>query len=450
MARILVIDDDRNTCDLLTRTLAKEGFEVVAENSPLDAIKSFKDNSFDLVITDFYMTEMTGMDVLEETKKINPDADVIVMTAFASVDNAVEAMRKGAYDYIVKPFQNDDLLLSVGRVLEKRRLAEENKYLRAELSKKYGFHNIIGKSPSMQKLFATIGKVADSNATVLLIGESGTGKELVARAIHFSGKRKNKNFVAVNCSALPDMLLESELFGHTKGAFTGASESKEGLFEYANGGTLFLDEIADTSPSVQAKLLRVIEDKKIRKLGDNRETGVDVRVITATSRDLKKLIDENIFREDLFYRINVFPINIPPLRERKEDIPLLIERFLKGRKRIHSSVLDLLTEYSWPGNVRELENMIERLVVFSGSDNIMPDDLPAELRDVVCEKLEADLSYPEARKKFLDDFNKTIIKNALRAAGGNVTRTAENLRIDRANLQRLMRRHKIIPSEHRQ
>lgn len=450
MAQILVIDDDLNTCSLLTRILAKEGFEVVTENTPSDAVKAFRSNNFDLVITDFYMPEMTGLELLEEIKKINPDVDVIVMTAFASVDNAVEAMRKGAYDYIVKPFQNDDLILSIKRVLEKRRLAEENRYLRAELSKKYGFHNIIGSSPSMQKLFLTIEKVADSDATVLLIGESGTGKELVARAIHFSGKRRDKNFVAINCSALPDTLLESELFGHVKGAFTGATETKQGLFEYADGGTLFLDEIADTSPSVQAKLLRVIEDKKIRKLGDNREIEINVRVITATSRNLKKLIDEQVFREDLFYRINVFPISIPPLRERREDIPLLIERFLKGRKPIHPSVLDLMMSYAWPGNVRELENMVERLVVFSGSDTIMPDDLPAEIRDIVFKKVAANLSYPEARKRTLDEFNLNFIKNALRRSGGNVSKAAENLKLDRANLQRLMRRYGISTTEYKE
>ncbi|MEK6672273.1 MAG: sigma-54 dependent transcriptional regulator, partial [Nitrospirota bacterium] len=231
MARILIVDDDQNTCNLLKRLLHQEGFEVTAENSPSNAVKSFRGNSFDLVITDFYMPEMNGMELLEEVKKFNADIDVIVMTAFASVDNAVEAMRKGAYDYIVKPFQNDDIVLSVRRVLEKRRLAEENRYLRSELTKKYGFHNIIGRSLSMQRLFSIIEKVADSDATALLIGESGTGKELVARAIHYSGKRKGKRFVAVNCSALPDTLLESELFGHAKGAFTGASESKQGLFE---------------------------------------------------------------------------------------------------------------------------------------------------------------------------------------------------------------------------
>uniref|UniRef100_UPI002FD87ECE sigma-54 interaction domain-containing protein n=1 Tax=Dissulfurispira sp. TaxID=2817609 RepID=UPI002FD87ECE len=302
-------------------------------------------------------------------------------------------------------------LLSIKRVLEKRRLAEENKYLRAELSKRYNFHNIIGKSPAMQNIFNLIERVADSDATALLIGESGTGKELVARAIHFSGKRKNRNFVAINCSALPDTLLESELFGHTKGAFTGATENKQGLFEYANTGTLFLDEIADTSPPVQAKPLRVIENKKIRKLGDNREIEVDVRIIAATSRNLRKLIDENTFREDLFYRINVFPLNIPSLRERKEDIPLLIEHFLRGRKQMHPSTIDMLINYSWPGNVRELENMIERLVIFSGSDTIMPDNLPSEVKDTVCKKIDSSLSYQEAKNRY----SMSSIKTSLHA-----------------------------------
>lgn len=449
MTRILVIDDDQGICHLLARILQKEGFNVVAETSPSNAINSFKSNNFDLVITDFYMPEMNGLELLGEIKNINPDVDVIVMTAYASIDNAVDAMRKGAYDYIVKPFQNDDLLLSIKRVFEKRRLAEENRYLRAELSKKYGFHNIIGSSPAMQNLFNLIERVADSDAAALLIGESGTGKELVARAIHFSGKKKDRNFVAINCSALPDTLLESELFGHTKGAFTGATESKQGLFEYANGGTLFLDEIADTSPSVQAKLLRVIEDKKIRKLGDNKEMEVDVRIITATSRNLRKLIDENTFREDLFYRINVFPLNIPPLRERREDIPLLIDHFLKDRKRIHPSALDILMNYNWPGNVRELENMIERLVVFASSETVMPDDLPSEIKDTVCKKIDSSLSYQEAKKQVLDEFNQNFIVCTLRQTGGNVTKAAEKLKLDRANLQRLMRKYGITSSEYK-
>lgn len=443
MTRVLIVDDDRNTCNLLKRLLEKEGFQVTAENSPYDAIKSFSGNSFDLVITDFYMPEMNGMELLEEVKKINAGIDVIVMTAFASVDNAVEAMRKGAYDYIVKPFQNDDIILSVRRVLEKRRLAEENRYLKGELTKKYEFHNIIGRSLSIQRLFSIIEKVADSNATALLIGESGTGKELVARAIHYSGIRKEKRFVAVNCSALPDTLLESELFGHARGAFTGASESKQGLFEYADGGTLFLDEIADTSQSVQAKLLRTIQDKKIRKLGDNREIEVDVRIITATSRNLKKMIDDNTFREDLFYRINVFPINIPPLRERRDDIPILVEHFLKERKRFHPAALDILINHTWPGNVRELENLIERLVVFAGSDTIMPEDLPSDFREAVCNTIDSGMSYIEARKKVLDEFNECFIRSALKETAGNVTRAAERLKLDRANLQRLMRKYGI-------
>ena len=443
MSALLVIDDDLNTCFLLTKLFKKEGFEVTAEVNPLKAIELLKKAPFDLVITDFYMPEMSGLDLLAKVREINSDVDVIVMTAYASIDNAVEAMRKGAYDYIVKPFQKDDLLLSVKRVIEKRRLAEENRYLRAELSRRYSFQNIIGESAKMQSIFAIIEKVASSDATVLLIGESGTGKELVARAIHFSGKRKDKNFVAINCSALPDSLLESELFGHTKGAFTGATENKQGLFEYANGGTLFLDEIADTSPTVQAKLLRVIEDKKMRRLGDHREIEVDVRIITATSRNLRRLIDENAFREDLFYRINVFPINIPPLRDRREDIPLLINHFLKGRKRISAAAVDILMSYHWPGNVRELKNMIERIVIFSDSETIMPDDLPSEVRDTVGKRIDSFLSYQEAKKVMIDRFNQDIISGALRETYGNVTKAAEKLGLDRANLQRLMRKYSI-------
>lgn len=450
MTRILVVDDDTGSCSFLIKLLEKEGFETAAKNTPSEALALFRDNPFDLVITDFYMPGMNGLELLQEIKKTDTGADVIMMTAYASVDNAVEAMRKGAYDYIVKPFQADDLLLSVRRVLEKRRLAEENRFLREELEKKYGFHNIMGRAPSMQKLFSSIKKVADSEATVLLIGESGTGKELVSKAVHYAGRRKNKNFVAVNCSALPDTLLESELFGHVKGAFTGATENKQGLLEYADGGTLFLDEIADTSPAVQAKLLRVMQDKKIRKLGDNREIEVDIRIITATSKDLRKLIEEKTFREDLFYRINVFPITVPSLRERKEDIPLLVEHFLKGRKRMHPAVLDALMDYGWPGNVRELENMVERLVVFASGETVTPEDLPSDTPDMSLGKIAPNVPYTEARGRILDEFTKSFIGRALQQTGGNVTRASEIAGLDRANFQRLMRRHRVDPSQYKQ
>ncbi len=449
MARILVIDDDIATCNLFSRVLQKEGLEVASEKNPLVALDYFSNNNIDIVITDFYMPEMNGLELLDEIKKMKDDVDVIVMTAYATVDNAVDAMKKGAYDYLVKPLSNDDLIMSVRRVLEKRRLKRENEYLRAELAKKENFHNIIGKSAAMRNIFALIEKVADSNATAILLGESGTGKDLVARAIHNTGKRKNKNFVALNCSALPDTLLESELFGHVKGAFSGAADNKQGLMEYADGGTLFLDEIADTSPSVQAKLLRVIEDKKIRRLGENRETAVDVRIITATSKNLRKLIDDNTFREDLFYRINVFPLNMPPLRERREDIPLLVGYFLKERKRIHPSALEKLINYDWPGNVRELENMIERLVIFAGADVIMPEDLPAELNNIFRNDLDSGLSYREAKNRVLKEFHKNFISKKLMETNGNVTKAAEQIKLDRANFQRLMRRHEIVSDEYK-
>lgn len=450
MARILIVDDDAAALSLLLRVLEKEGYEVTAKNDPSEALELFRKSPFDLVITDFYMPGMNGIELLLELKKTDAGADVIMMTAYASVDNAVDAMRKGAYDYIVKPFQSDDLLLSLRRVLEKRKLSDENRFLREELGKKYGFQNIIGNSPSMQRLFVSIKKVADSEATVMLRGESGTGKELVARAIHFCGKKKDRNFVAVNCSALPDTLLESELFGHTKGAFTGATENKQGLLEYADSGTLFLDEIADTSPALQAKLLRVMQDKTIRKLGDNKEIEVDVRIITATSRDLHKMIEEKTFREDLFYRINVFPLTVPPLRERTEDIPLLVEHFLQDRKRMHPAVLNTLMNYSWPGNVRELENMIERLVVFSSEEVIMPDDLPSDTPGINCGGIVTGMSYTDARRKILDEFTKSFISRLLKETGGNVTRAAELAGIDRANFQRLMRRHSVDTSKYKE
>lgn len=445
MARIIIIDDDLNTCTLLSRLLSKEGHEVSAYQNPKNALESMDSAVTDLVITDISMPEMNGIEVLEEVRKTAPAIDVIMITAFASVESAVDALRKGAYDYVVKPFQNDDLLQSVGRVLEKRGLYEENIYLKAEISRRFGKSNIVGISDSMQEVFSKIEKVAESDATVSILGESGVGKELVAKAIHLSGSRKGKRFVALNCSALPENLLESEIFGHIKGAFTGALESKQGLFEYAGGGTLFLDEVGDTPVSVQSKLLRAIEDKKIRPVGDNREVGVDVRIITATSKDLKQLIADGAFREDLFYRINVIPLSIPPLRERREDIPVLLNHFLKKGKRICSGALDIMTSYSWPGNVRELENMVERILLFCNGPEIEVHDLPEELLKTVNLSF-INESYADARKKAVDSFNISIIKSALKRSAGNVTRAARSLEMDRANFQRLLRKYSVDPS----
>lgn len=450
MTKILIVDDDRATCQLLRRLLEKAGFQVHTENRPSAALALAVAEPFDLLITDYFMPEMTGTELFTALRKDRPDTDVIMMTANASIGNAVDAIRKGAYDYIVKPFQTDDFLLAVQRVLEKRRLEQENRALREALASRSRFGRLIGASLAMEKVFSAVRKVAESDATVLITGESGTGKELVARAIHDGGQRKQYPFIAVNCSALPDTLLESELFGHLKGAFTGAAENRQGLLAAANRGTLFLDEIADTSSAIQAKLLRVIEDKVVRRLGETRETAVDVRIIAATGRDLKDLISRNLFREDLFYRINVVPIPLPPLRERRDDIPLLAEHFLGMRKKMHPAALDALVHYAWPGNVRELANVVERLVLFSEGPVVMVDDLPAEMQTSLCAQGLGDLGYQEARARVLEEFNASIVRNALLQTEGNVSRAAERLGLDRANFQRLMRRCGIVSSGFKQ
>lgn len=447
MTKILIVDDDVSTCRLLRRLLEKAGFAVRAENSPVAALALAAADQFDLLITDYFMPEMNGTELFTALREVSPATDVIMMTAFASIDNAVDAIRKGAYDYIVKPFQNDDLLMAVHRVREKRRLEQENRALREVLATRNRVGRMVGASPAMEKVFSAVQKVADSDATVLITGESGTGKELVARAIHNAGQRKSHPFVAVNCSALPDTLLESELFGHVKGAFTGAAESRQGLLAAANQGTLFLDEIADTSSAIQAKLLRVLEDKVVRRLGETRETAVDVRIIAATGKDLKDLIARQFFREDLFYRINVVPLALPPLRERREDIPLLVKHFLGMRKEVHPAALDALVHYDWPGNVRELANIVERLILFSAGPVIMIEDLPAEMRTLSCSLSAADLPYQEARARVLDEFNRAVVRSALMQNDGNVSRAAERLGLDRANFQRLMRRCGIISAD---
>lgn len=443
MARIFVIDDDAAMCRLLARLLTREGHETRTCSYALEALAILETDSFDVVLSDFYMPEATGGDILEQVRMVQPQADVIIMTAFATIEHAVNAMRSGAYDYIVKPFENDAVIHAIRRVLEKRSLRAENQHLRQELTRRYSFHSIIDRSPAMQALFQLIEKVSQSSATVSIQGESGTGKELVARAIHYSGARSRRNFVALNCSALPDTLLESELFGHVKGAFTGATESRQGLIQHAEGGTLFLDEIADTSAAVQAKLLRVLQEKKIRRLGDTAEIDVNVRVITATSKNLTRLVQENLFREDLFYRINVFPLAIPPLRARRDDIPLLLEHFLCERKTIDNAALELLMNYGWPGNIRELENLIERLCIFVVSPTITPDDLPHEFATTDSRQtfsVQAATTYQEAKEQALDAFHHTYLNTLFRESGGNVTRAAEHAGLDRANLQRLVRR----------
>lgn len=373
MEKILVVDDEQSLRDVLSIMLKRAGYAVTSARDGEEAIELLNREIFDLVITDLRMPKIDGMEVLKAVKSASPETVVLIITAFATADSAVEAMKQGAYDYLTKPFQVDEVQLIIRNALEKRRLTTENMLLKREMASQSSFAQLVGQSEAMQKVFDIVRKVADSKSNVLICGESGTGKELVARAIHYNSARSTLPFVAVNCSAVPETLLESELFGHMKGSFTGAISNKAGLFEIANGGTIFLDEIGDTTPTIQVKLLRVIQEREFRRVGGNQDIKVDVRVVAATNKDLEKAVAEGSFREDLYYRLDVIPIRLPPLRMRTGDIPLLVDHFLerfskeggKPKPVINPEAMHVLLEHEWRGNVRELENLIERIVAFS-------------------------------------------------------------------------------------
>jgi len=389
VARLLIVDDEQSMRDMLRIVLKRDGYDVQMAENGKRAIELLRRESFDLLVSDIQMPDATGVDVLRVAKDVNRDIVVFMMTAFASTDTAVEAMRLGAVDYLTKPFNVDELRLKVRQQLEARRLKEENVLLKRALHAQHGMSNVIGRSPAMLALFQMVGTVAKTGSTVLVTGESGTGKEMVARAIHENSLRREHPFVALNCGAVPETLLESELFGHMKGAFTGAETMKKGLIEVAERGTIFLDEIGEMNATMQVKLLRVLQDRRFRRLGGTEEVQADIRVIAATNQDLQKLVADGRFREDLFYRINVIPMHLPPLRERRDDIPLLAEHFLakyaermeKPVRSISLSASDLLRCYAWPGNVRELENVIERAVALEQSPSVLPDSLPLHIRE---------------------------------------------------------------------
>ena len=383
MEKILIVDDEKSMRDVLAIMLKRAGYAVSEAGDGEEAIGQVQKDIYDLVITDLKMPKADGLEVLKAVKEHSPGTVVLMITAFASPESAVEAMKRGAFDYLTKPFQVDEAQLIIRNALEQRRLSNENTLLKRELAGQANFSQLIGQSESMQRLFEMIKKVADSRSNVLICGESGTGKELVARAIHYHSSRSQFPFVAVNCSALPETLLESELFGHMKGSFTGAVSNKAGLFEVANGGTIFLDEIGDTTPAMQVKLLRVIQEREFRRVGGTKDVKVDVRIVAATNKALEKAVADGSFREDLFYRLDVIPIHLPPLRMRAGDIPLLAQHFLekfakangKPTPTLTQDALRLLLEHEWRGNVRELENLIERAVAFSNGAAIAGEDL---------------------------------------------------------------------------
>jgi len=439
--KILVVDDEENIRYMLKLALEDAGYEVeLAQNGP-EALEKLKDSVFECVICDIRMPEMNGLEVLREIQGIRPDLTVIVMSAFGTLDTAIEAMKLGAYDYVSKPFKQDEILLTLKKAEERERLRKENLLLRKEVEKKYSFDNIIGKSTKMQEVFRRIEKIADYKSTVLITGESGTGKELVAKAIHYSGSRRNYPFIAVNCGAIPGDLLESELFGHVKGAFTGAVASKKGLFTEADKGTIFLDEIGDLPLNLQVKLLRVLQEGEIRRVGDTRTLQVDVRVIAATAKDLLEEVKKGNFREDLYYRLNVVPFYLPSLRERREDIPLLVWHFLKkysaetGKeiKDITPEAMNALVDHEWKGNVRELENIIERAVVMSEEEMItteyLPEGLVKKAYDITLKIPESRISIKTTVKEIVEIAEKELIARALAKTANNRTRAAELLEI---------------------
>ena len=437
--RVLVVDDERSMRDLLAIMLKQAGHDVALAEGGAEAIATLKREPFDLIVTDLRMREVDGLAVLRAAKEHSPQTVVLVITAFASTETAVEAMKLGAYDYITKPFKMDEVKLTIANALERKRLQDENQALKRQLRRERGFENFVGRNPQMLDIFDTIRKTADSLSTVLITGESGTGKELVARALHEESSRRTGPFVSVNCGAIPETLMESEFFGHLKGAFTGAVASTTGLFSAASGGTLFLDEITEVPHSVQVKLLRAIQEREVRRVGDTRDVKVDVRLIAASNRDVAKAVAGGMLREDLFYRLNVIPIHIPPLRERTEDIPLLVAHFIKkiaaelGKsvRGVTPEALAILEGYHWPGNIRELENVIERALVLGSGEMLDADALPADLRrprdvqDVPVEIPESGLDLQAT----LDQIEQRYIQMALARTGGVQTRAAELLRV---------------------
>ncbi len=439
-AHILVVDDEASLLEFLSMMLQEEGYRVTTASSFTAATEALHKNNFELMLCDIMMPDGNGLDLLREIKQRHERTSVIMMTAYNSTRSAIEAMRFGAYDYVSKPFDVEEMRVLVAKALERTELLTENVYLKRELQQRYTFSNIIGRSRRMQDVFSLIERVAKTGSTVLIHGESGTGKELIARAIHFNSPRANTRFLSLNCGALPENLLESELFGHEKGAFTGAIKEKKGLFQEAEKGTLFLDEISETSPTMQVKLLRALQERVVRKVGGNREEPVDVRIIAATNRDLQDQISKGAFREDLYYRINVIPIQLPPLRERREDIPLLIEHFAAkfakqlGEDQPPRFAIDaqrLFAEYEWPGNVRELENMVERVLALRTSDLVSAEDLPSQLRGIGA-KPPTHVSLPAEGldlEHYLEDIRARLMREALERTDWVQTQAAELLRM---------------------
>ncbi|MFL6582977.1 MAG: sigma-54-dependent transcriptional regulator [Chthoniobacterales bacterium] len=448
MAKIIIIDDEPAMVEVIVTLCREKGHQVFPFNSAPRAVEQLDSIQPQVVIADIKMETMTGFDVLRHIREHHRQTAVILITAYASVETAVEAMKMGAYDYVTKPFKIDELQLTIQRALDYQAALRENTYLRKELKNRYRFENIIGTSRSMQQVYNIINKVADTDSTVLIQGESGTGKELVARGLHFNSNRQHQPFVAINCSALPENLLESELFGHKKGAFTGAVADKRGLFEEATLGTIFLDEVNSMAPQLQTKLLRVLQEREVRRVGDNKSIPVNVRVVGATNEVLQGKIKEGNFREDLYYRLAVIPIEIPPLRDRLEDVPLLVNHFLQKNagatggevKKIDPKAVDILCHYNYPGNVRELENAIERACALCEENTVLPTDLPPQIVSYVqgekADQAIASMPIGQPLEDFVQQQERSYIEATLSQCGGSREKAASMLGISMATLYR--------------
>ncbi|HAS17137.1 MAG TPA: DNA-binding response regulator [Nitrospiraceae bacterium] len=452
--QILLIDDEDDIRETLTTLLNMNGYTVTALPDGPSAIEEVKKEKYQMVITDLMLPEMNGIDIIKNIKEVDPDIQCIVITGYATVSTAVEAMKAGAFDYLMKPFNSSEIMMLIKRALEFQELHAENQQLKKNLESKYRFENLIGNSEGIKKVCSLIEKVAETDSTILILGESGTGKELVARTIHYNSHRKNRPLIPINCGAIPESLLESELFGHEKGAFTGASSTRIGRFELADSGSIFLDEIGEMSPALQVKLLRILQQREFERVGGTKTIKVDVRIIAATNIDLEKAVQIGKFREDLYYRINVIPIVIPPLRERIEDILLLAEYFLeyfnrtkkKAIKGFSQEAMNLLINYRWPGNIRELENLIERLVILKGDGIVYPEDLPDKVRIIRFEEGIIPLTIPDGGinlKDVVEEFENNLIVQALQKAQGVKNRAAQLLSLNRTTLVEKLKKKKL-------
>jgi two-component system response regulator AtoC len=448
-ANILVVDDDQDTRELLREVLGEEGYRVVTSGSGEEALEIGKQELFDVIISDMRLgPDLNGLDVLRAYKSVQPESEVILITAFGSMETAIEAVKAGAFEYISKPFKIEEVLLQVSRALGNRNLVRENRSLKRQLGSQAQLSSLVGRSPKMLDIYKKIAMIADSRSTVLIYGESGTGKELVARAIHYNGPRAEECFYAVNCGALTESLLETELFGHMRGSFTGAFETKRGIFEEASGGSVFLDEVGEMSPALQVKVLRVLEEQEVRRVGSNQPIKVDVRIIAASNCNLAERVKEGKFRQDLYYRLRVIEFEIPPLRDRVEDIPLLVEHFLNkfGNERdrhvsISAQALSILMSYTWPGNVRELENALESAVALDRTGVVTPDDLPAKVRAEAGEGMRPEDVFTDLPS--LDEMERRYILRVLKLANGNKVAASEILDINRRTLYRKLARYKL-------